>query len=196
MKTDGRLDATTGDFPGLATPVSGHLRDSSADERVCTLFAENRLAVYRHVLMLLMNAAEGEDVTQEAFLRLHQALMDGKQIEETKAWVFRVAHNLALDRLRTSKPSNSLSDESVLIKAEIKTAGSLPDPEQQLLSRERFERLHCAIGHLSIRQRECLSLKADGLHYHEIAAILGVSRSTVIENVRRAMNRLVKELAF
>ncbi len=164
--------------------------------RVCALFAEHRLAVYRHVLFLLMNAAEGEDVTQEAFLRLHQALMDGKQIDEMKAWVFKVAHNLALDRLRTSKPSNSLSEESVLVKAEMNTADRLQNPEQQLLSKERFERLHCAIGHLSMRQRECLSLKAEGFRYREIAEILGVSRSTVIENVRRAMNRLVEELEF
>lgn len=185
-----------GNFPRLSSAIADQQYDNRADERVCVLFAEHRMAVYRHVLMLLMNAAEGEDVTQEAFLRLHLALMENKQIDDMKAWVFKVAHNLALDRLRTAKVSNSLSDEGVLMKAEMNAADRLPNPEQQLLSKERFERLHRAIGHLSMRQRECLSLKAEGFRYHEIAEILGVSRSTVIENVRRAMNRLVEELEF
>jgi RNA polymerase sigma factor (sigma-70 family) len=194
MNADSGMNAIQGSYANLHAEVwSGR---ESAAVRVSSLFEEHKSAVYRHVLMMLKNASESEDVTQEAFLRLHSALTDDKGIEDMKAWVFKVAHNLSLDRLRMNKNASSLSEETVMAKAEAHCAYRLPNPEQALLSKERFERLDRAILQLSPRQQECLSLKAEGFRYHQIATILGVGRATVIENIRRAMIRLVGEFQF
>ncbi len=192
MNRDSSVDAVIGSF--LTLPANAIGRSLSTEQLVTELFAEHRDSVYKHVLMMLLNPAESEDVTQEAFLRLHRALLEEKAIENMKAWVFRVAHNVALDRMRSARPIDSLSEEAILNRAEMKSASSVSNPEQNLLNNESLRRVAWAVTRLPARQRECLNLKAEGFRYHEIASILGIGRSSVIEHVRRAMSRLVEEL--
>ncbi len=192
MNRDSGVNAVMGSLLGLPATAMG--QSLSTEQFVAELFAEHRDAVYKHVLMMLWNPAESEDITQEAFLRLHRVLLEERSIENIKAWVFRVAHNAALDRMRSTRPTDSLSEVEILNRAEMKSAGSVSNPEQQLLHQERLRQVTCAVTRLPARQRECLNLKAEGFRYHEIASILGIGRSSVIEHVRRAMSRLVEEL--
>lgn len=193
MSAEGSTNAILSDYALLSDEPHTAL---STEQQVIALFEQLRTAVFRHVLLILMNAPASEDVTQEAFLRLHVALSGDMRIKDMKAWVFRVAHNLALDQLRTRKPSSSLSDDVVLLQAEQKSMRGTRTPEQLYLTTERTAQIQSAIAQLSPRQRQCLSLKSEGLAYQEIASILGVRRSTVIENIRRATARLAGELQF
>jgi len=192
MNPDSSIDIAIGGLLKLSTSTAG--RALSAEQFVAELFEEHRDSVYKHVLMMLLNPSESEDVTQEAFLRLHRALLEEKKIENMKAWLFRVAHNLALDRMRSARPTDSLSEEMILNRAEMKSASLVPSPEQHLLTQESLRRVSWAVTKLPTRQRECLNLKAEGFRYHEIAAMLGIGRTSVIEHVRRAMSRLIEEL--
>ena len=63
-------------------------------------------------------------------------------------------------------------------------------PESLVLNRERNEKLRLAIGALSGPQRECLVLRAQGMKYREIAAVLDLSISAVAENVQRGLEKL------
>src|SRR5262249_144615 len=126
-------------------------------ERVTQAFAEWHLELYRYAVSLGLLPAGAEEVTQDAFLRLYVALDDGVDIENQKAWLFRVTHNLALNlRARDGRVGSwtpELDDRFV---------DPSPNPEQALLERDKLRRLHRAVGSLSEQQRQCLRLRAAG----------------------------------
>src|ERR1700681_2102004 len=72
----------------------------SIEDEVAQLFEESRMDVYRYVLTLGLDPGRAQEAAQEAFLRLYQALRKADDIQNKRAWVFRVPHNFAL-RLRS-----------------------------------------------------------------------------------------------
>jgi RNA polymerase sigma-70 factor (ECF subfamily) len=160
---------------------------SAQQEQVAQLFEEAREDVYRYLLMLGVYPPQAQEATQEAFLRLYASMRKGETIENPRAWVFRVAHNLGL-RIRQKQSSQQPFDPE--LEAQVAAAGA--DPEQRLLERERSLRFHRAVEGLSEQQRRCLYLRLEGLRYPQIGSILGISASTVGEFLRRAMVRLKK----
>jgi len=154
---------------------------------IAQAFAEWQADVYRYALSIDLEPAGAQEITQEAFLRLYVALDRGESIENQKAWLFRVAHNLALNlRVKESKVGRwtpDLDDRLVDPRA---------NPEQAFLERERLQRLHRAVERLSEQQRQCLHLRAAGFRYREIAEIIGIKTSTVSEFLKRAIEKLRK----
>lgn len=133
-----------------------------------------------------------EEITQETFLRLHHALLDRAQVNHVRAWVFRVARNLAIDEQR--ERSRQHQSGPPIGSVDVLSRGSAPSPEQRLLAREQFELIQRELLRLPPMQRECLRLKAGGLRYHEIAATLDVSVSAAVDSVRAAVKRLALRL--
>jgi RNA polymerase sigma-70 factor (ECF subfamily) len=153
-------------------------------DRVTRLFEEARDDVYRYLLTLGLYPPQAQEATQEVFLRLYVTLRKGENIENPRAWVFRVAHNYGLKvRARQDQPPFDPALDERIASAE---AG----PEESLLERERLLRFHRAVENLSEQQRRCLHLRMEGLRYPEIAAALGISASAVGEFLRRAIVRL------
>ena len=72
-------------------------------------------------------------------------------------------------------------------------SGFQADPEKLMLQRERLDRLRIAVLNLTPLQRKCLHLRAEGLRYREIAGLLELSPSTVMDAVRRATLKLARE---
>src|ERR1700738_1773346 len=70
------------------------------EEKVTRYFEQWRDPVHRYVVAAFGDPVEAEDITQEAFLQLYRCLHDGQSIANVRAWVFRTAHNLAINRLR------------------------------------------------------------------------------------------------
>jgi len=158
-------------------------------DRVAQLFLEARDDVYRYLLSLGISPAQAQEETQEVFLRLYTAMRNGEQIENTRAWVFRVAHNRGL-KVRSQQKSMFAFDPA----AESRMASRIPGPEESLLGRERSLRFHQGIQELSEQQRRCLFLRSQGLKYPEIGSVLGISPSAVGEFMRRAIARLRKSV--
>ncbi len=65
------------------------------------------------------------------------------------------------------------------------------NPEQQLASRQRQQRLLAVFRALPERDRRCLSLRAEGLRYRQIADALGISLGAVAKSLARSMTRMV-----
>jgi RNA polymerase sigma-70 factor (ECF subfamily) len=128
--------------------------------------------------------AQAQDVTQEAFLRLYVALRDGASIHTLKGWIYRVAHNLAVDSLLRERRYTAISG---LVASALAT---LENNERDLIERDWLENVHRAVGQLSRQQRACLELRARGLQYSEIAAVLKIRTSTVGEFLRRGIKQL------
>ena len=161
------------------------------EEQISKLFEALRDSVYRYVLTITREASGAEEITQEVFLRLVRELGAGRGIKNHQAWVFRVAHNLAMDETRTRKFRRDVDDVEW---REMQDTRVDPHPTPEAAAQASQEASHWQIALTSLPelQRSCLLLRAEGFRYREIADILGVSTSTVAESMRRAIRRMMK----
>ena len=159
---------------------------NAIQDRVAGLFEEARDDVYRYLLTLGLHPPRAQEAAQEVFLRLYAALKKGEEIENPRAWVFRVAHNFGL-KVRARQSTEVAFDPELEVRIR-----SADNPELLLLERERQLRFHRAVEGLSEQQKRCLFLRLEGLRYPEIGATLGISASAVGEFLRRAVLRLKK----
>ena len=164
----------------------------SASEALERYFEEHYEALCRFLRYSGAGEAVAEDLSQEAFLRLHDHLNKGRPEQNIRAWLFRVAYRLWIDRLREGKREAPAVDEAWDLWSRVLRDPS-PGAEQQLLARERSEWLRAAVLRLSQVERQALHLRADGLQYREIAEVLGLGYWPVVEAVRRALDILGEE---
>jgi RNA polymerase sigma-70 factor (ECF subfamily) len=165
-------------------PSSIHLR-----RKVERWYLEFRDPVFRYLRTLGCHHAMAEEITQECFLRLHSALRDGAQVNDVRAWLFRVARNLLIDHRRQHQ-RHWITEPGDTHPLDMAHSDLTPDPEQQVLLRERIRLIEEELARLPEQQRNCILLKAQGLPYHEIAAILGISMTAAVDCVRRTVRRL------
>src|SRR5260370_11779325 len=95
---------------------------ATVEDEVTRVFEDAREDVYHYLLTLGLDPGRAQEATQEVFLRLCQVLRRGAEIQNPRAWVFRVAHNLGLDWRAKEK---SLPLESGL-------EAILPDPPPRI----------------------------------------------------------------
>jgi RNA polymerase sigma-70 factor (ECF subfamily) len=164
------------------------------EDKITTLFEALRNSILSYLVAVFGrgSAVEAEDITQEAFLQLHRVLQKGHQIDNPRAWLFRVAHNLAINRLKATQfiaPLDDLGWEEICLR--------LPDPgitpEQRAQRLEDFALVHEAMKRLSLQERQCLHLRAEGLRYQEIGDILAISVPSVGKSLRKAIKKLMLE---
>ena len=157
------------------------------EREVTGLFDELRAPVLRYLLSMGLPASDAEEVVQEVFLALFQHLRRGRPRTNLRGWVFRTAHNLGLKaRRRRHQGQRRLSDDAALEG----TADPTPSPEQLLSLRQRQARMLAVTAALPRRDQSCLSLRAEGLSYREIAQALGMSLGSVSMSIQRSVARL------
>jgi RNA polymerase sigma-70 factor, ECF subfamily len=156
-------------------------------------------------LTRLAGAHEAEDLTQEVFVKVRQGLRNFRGKSQLSTWIYRIATNAGLDRLRSSSyqrtVQESLSNDSVIedeIGIEDKdvwTGEKTPTVEQELIRKEMNECIRNFIEKLPENYRTILVLgELEGLKNHEIAEILRVSLDTVKIRLHRARAKLREEL--
>ena len=162
--------------------------DSSGSQKpaheIGPIFEQLRLPVYRYLLGVLRSPAEAEEITQEAFVRLLEEVQAGRRVREVRTWIFRVARNLAMDLYR--QPMKYVTERLA-----DRAAGGR-DPEQLAIEQERMRRHEQALARLSSQEHQCLELRLEGLRYREIAAVLGISISSVATFLTRALTKLTE----
>ncbi len=155
-------------------------------EELEQIYAETRGPVCAYLLYLGVPRAQAQEVTQEVYLRLHQTMRKGTAIDNMRAWLFRVAHNLGLKVRSRERALRAVSPDWERFE------NPATSQESALIDRERNRRVSEALESLSPQQRNCLYLRSEGLRYREIAEVMGISSSTVNEFLRRAMSRLAE----
>lgn len=178
----------------LRFSIRSKIHGESLEDKVAVLFEQLNQPLYRYILLLTWNPQDSEEVVQDVFLKLHRQLLEKAPIDNIRAWIFRVGHNLAIDRGRTSKHADSLSEPETNRRVEDQLAGCTPDPEMIVLQREKEVALTHAVAALPALQRHVLLLRREGFRYREIASILEIGETTVIDNITRAIQRLHEEL--
>jgi RNA polymerase sigma-70 factor, ECF subfamily len=151
-------------------------------QRIAELYDALRPPLYAYLWYLGMNTDQAEDVIQDTFLRLVSCRFDLGRQDNLRAWIFRVARNLSMDIHRAHQRwSRRNGDEPhSVIRERIDPA---PSPEQKILLEERMRRF----AQLTPKQRQCVSLRAEGFRYREIATTLGVSVQRVGELMQRSI---------
>ena len=150
----------------------------------------------------LAGESEAEDLTQETFVKVHQGLENFRGESQLSTWIYRIATNTALDRLRS--PSfqrviqSSLSEdlnETELADKVICPEEKKPLIEKQLIREEMNECIRGYIEKLPENYRTVLVLSEwEELKNNEIAEILGVTLDTVKIRLHRAKTKLKEEL--
>lgn len=140
-----------------------------------------------------------EELAQDVFVRLYNARERWQPTARLRTWLYRIAHNLWIDRLRRRRSLVSLDaergDEGLRLSDAI-AARPEPDPDARERDAEIRDRVRSALAELPDGQREVFILANDqGLKYHDIAAILGIPEGTVKSRMHHAVRFLRDELA-
>jgi RNA polymerase sigma-70 factor (ECF subfamily) len=124
------------------------------------------------------------DLAQEAFVRALR-----HEPENPRAWLFRVATNLARDEARTVLRRKK---HLALLKNEAEDEGVAPAADAPVIAEEEWAQVRAALDMLSERDREILLLWDAGLSYGEIAEVTGLSAGAIGTTLARARRRLVE----
>lgn len=175
-----------------------------SDEALLVLYANGdpvaarlltqRLAprVFAYAMRVLGDRAEAEDITQEALLRLWRIAPDWRQGEaQVTTWLYRVATNLATDRLRARKRRQADTLDDVP-----EPGDDRPDVVTGLIEADRMAALQTALACLPDRQRQAVVLRhIEGMTNPEIAQILEIGVEAVESLTARGKRALSALLA-
>ncbi len=153
----------------------------------------------RRYLTRLVGAAEAEDLAQETVLKVARAFEDFDHRSKLSTWIYRIATNTAVDRLRSSSYRNAKTmtseDELAAEDQSVFSTRKVLSTDQQLIEKEMNACIRDFVDHLPEQYRTVMVLSEfECLKNHEIAAILGITLDMVKIRLHRARARLKKEL--
>lgn len=130
------------------------------------------------------DAERARDLAQEVFVRALR-----HEPENPRAWLFRVATNLAHDEARTVLRRKR---HLTLLKSEREESPGSPAPDEVLREKEEWAQVRAALDALNPRDREVLLLWDAGLNYREISEVTDLAAGAVGTTLARARRRLVE----
>jgi len=155
-------------------------------------FARHQAELLGTLFYLVGNLEDARDALQDAFIKCWRHQSEVGQVENLKAWIFRVALNAGRDIRETAwrrKRQGLPEDESMLIS---RHDGPVAIVEHD----ERLARLRAALKKLRPEEQEVFLLRQNGeLTYEEIAEMLSVPTGTVKTRMRLALSQLRAVLA-
>jgi RNA polymerase sigma-70 factor, ECF subfamily len=179
---------------GLPFPIAGDAAPpenlSEIERAVLELFDQFRNPLLRYALSFGIPVHDAEEVVQEVFLSLFQHLQLRRSRKNIRGWIFRVAHNLALKQLYANRRALDKAASNPTFAEE--QLDPSPNPEEQWSSAQRRRRLLAVVHALPEADQSCLRLRAEGLRYREIAAVLGMSLGAVSISLTRSLARLIR----
>ncbi len=154
--------------------------------------------VYRLALKMMREPQDAEDVLQETFINVFRHLDSFRGESEFSTWIYRIATNASLMKLRSKRPIASL-DEPVDVDEE-NLPRELMDwsatPEEMLLSHETRTQMDAALARLPETLRAVFVLRdIEGLNVEETARVLEISQANVKTRLHRARLALREALA-
>lgn len=177
--------------------MTGPRRTIAADA-LALLLAKHGLEIARHLRRLVRNDDVAADLLQDTFLRAHGALSRLRPGSNTRAWLYRIATNAALNHLRArDREAAALARHA----SEVRHSAPawLADAAAAVSEEEGPDPRHAAVwarvATLPERQRVALTLRVSAAcDYEEIARRMGGTATAARANVHQAIKRLRKEL--
>jgi RNA polymerase sigma-70 factor, ECF subfamily len=158
--------------------------------------------VFRLAYRMMGNQHDAEDVVQEAFLRAYQKLAQFTGQANFGTWVYRIAANYAIDRMRSRRPeeaqrapSSRGTEEGVELDPMSIVPDSAPSPERLAQSEQLAEHMRRALNTLTPAERTAFVMRHwGGSGIEEIAAALKSSTSAAKNTVFRSVQKLRQAL--
>jgi RNA polymerase sigma-70 factor (ECF subfamily) len=166
--------------------VDDKARQHAEEQALAVLVAEYASTLYRVAFSVLRNSADAEDAVQEAFLRVLRHRNQLGEVRDRRVWLIRIVWNIVLDRKRRAKTRPETDDVEEL--ARVLPAGGMTADERAIAAQQHSHVLGC-VEQLPAKEREVLMLSAfEELSSVEIAAVLGITESSVRSRLFRARN--------
>lgn len=159
----------------------GDVNETDATNLVTALFDRWYMPLVRYALRTTANCELAEDLAQDTFMQLYQALRTGARIEHPKAWTICVLRR-AMNRQMKDRILHDQLDEADL--------PAVPTTEISQLGEIRS-----LLSVLSPREEEVLLLRLEALKYREIADQLGISINSVNIHLARALRKLQEAMS-
>jgi RNA polymerase sigma factor (sigma-70 family) len=165
----------------------GDALDGDRRARLLALAGELRPELHRYCARLMGSVVDGEDVVQDTFAKAIVALDDLREIPPLRPWLFRIAHNRAMDLLR----SRAIRAAEPIEAADGVADQAIPDPMDVLMRKEAVKTAVSLFTELPMVQRSVVILK-DVLDepLAEIAAMLDLSVNAVKGHLARGRAKL------
>jgi len=159
--------------------------------------------IYNLCMSHLHNDAEAMDMVQDTFLKVFTHMDMFRRDSNFRAWVFRIAANGCIDRLRRrrTRRAEELDDRvsaDDMAETDLPAVGTFgrASPLQERARSQLGDRLERALATLPETHRQCVLLcDVHGYSYQEIADEMGIPRGTVMSRLFYARKRLQVELA-
>jgi RNA polymerase sigma-70 factor, ECF subfamily len=172
-------------------PVAGSDGPLSPEDTLVRAFNELRDELISTLMFLLGNRDDAQDAAQDAFLKCWRNRQGLPDVQNLRAWIFRVGLNAAKDMQRSAwnRRSKPLMGEDTML-----AARDLP-PGDRLEDQECLDRLRAALRDLRIEEKEVFLLRQNGgMTYEQIAEARNAPVGTVKTQMRSALQKLRKVL--
>lgn len=151
------------------------------------LVREHQGPLYRYAYRMTRNAADAEEMAQQAFIKAWQAISGFRGQASFRTWLFRIASNLCINHLTRRRPTCELP--------ETLAADPAGEPDEVYRRKARQAAIEAALARLPADQRSALVLSVyDEMSYEEIAAAMGRSLASVNALLYRARMALRRDL--
>jgi RNA polymerase sigma factor (sigma-70 family) len=153
---------------------------------IAHLLARHGEELARHVRRIVRDDDIAQDILQDTMIRAHRALAGLAAKANTRAWLYRIATNVALNHLRSRA-----RERAALGRHAAEQEARVTPPDAPVEDTERRAALWAEVARLPQRQRLALTLRlADELDYEEIARRLGGTPAAARANVYQATRTL------
>jgi RNA polymerase sigma-70 factor, ECF subfamily len=181
----------------LAVEIRGLVDKGDLDqarERFGELVARHQRRASRIAYQYLRDLSEADEAVQDAFVKVFSHISSYREAWPFEVWFTKILVNGCLDRRKARMRRDRWfvgGEVSRADEARVSAASASANPEQQLLARERRERIAAAVDRLDGRQRTVFMLSQYGDRSpREISAITGLKESTVRVHLFRAARKL------
>ena len=181
--------------------LSDDLTSSAQDREISATVRRERGRLLAFIRRRVLDAAEAEDVLQEALYELVAAHRLMQPVEQAGAWLMRVARNRIIDRFRKKKPE-LLADQAIEFQEDDDVGGLedlLPSPDDGpdavVIRDMMLERIEAALNELPREQRDVfIAQELEGASFKELAARWNVTVSALLSRKRYAVLYLRERL--
>jgi len=165
-------------------------------EALGRLVEHYRRPLYAFLYKMLENrSGDADEVFQEVWFRVIKSV-DRYEDQSFLSWLFRIAHNLIIDRARRARPTVDLSDgREEGLALEERLASPRMTPEAEVAGRDVGRRIAAAVARLPPEQREVFLMRTEAdIPFKQIAKMQKISINTALARMHYAVLKLREEL--